>query len=810
MFDYEKQHLDFVRSSAGECTVLLRSDGSFPISSAGRIALYGNGVRHTIKGGTGSGEVNTRFSPSIEEGLKSAGFDIESASWLDAYDEVREASKKKFLKSLKAEAKAKHENPILYSMGRFMPEPEYDIALNADCDTAVYVLSRDSGEGLDRSPVKGDVLLTDSEVRDILFLDETVPHFMLVLNTGGVVDLSPVKDVRNILVLSQLGVVNGDVLADVLLGRQNPSGRLTTSWASWEDYPFKDDFGGEDETCYREGIYVGYRYFDLASKKPIFPFGYGLSYSTFEVEPGRASVEGNIVRIGARVKNTGKAAGKEVVQVYLSAPSGELDKPYQELAAYSKTKELAPGESQDLSLSFALDEHATYSERTATYILDAGDYLVRIGKSSVDTKIAAAVTLDKSVNVLQVKNVIGSPGFKDYKPENSRKDRVPKDAQRLKMKAADIPSQKISYEKEAELDPNVKYLSDEELALLSVGSHDPKARGIMSVVGNASTHLAGAAGETTSMLEDKGIGFLTMSDGPAGLRLATEYYEDDEGAHAIGQSMIPASMIENLPGGVKFAAKLIGQGRSKAPRGARIKNQYASMIPISTAIAQSWNDELAESYADTVGDEMERFGVNLWLAPALNIHRSILCGRNFEYLSEDPLISGKMAAALTRGIQKHPGCSATVKHFAANNQEYCRYTNSSEVSERAMREIYLKGFGICIREASPHALMTSYNLLNGKHTSEHRGLIEGILRSEFGFGGLVMTDWLIAGTAKKKAKYRAADAGEIAMAGGGLVMPGSRSDYDKVLAKIKRSSVNRRRVELGATRLLALIRALKQ
>ncbi len=809
MFEYEKQHLDFIRSTAGECTVLLKSDGHFPLKEAGRIALYGSGIRYTIKGGTGSGEVNSRFSVSVEEGIKKAGFEITSGSWLDSYDKVRRQAKNAFIKGLKAEAKAKHENPMFYALGRILPEPEYDIPLNLEGDTAVYVVSRDSGEGMDRKPVKGDVKLTDTEVRDILRLDESFTNFMLVLNAGGVVDLSPVRDVSNILILSQLGVVNGTVLADLLLGNVYPSGKLTATWAAWEDYQTIGGFGETDDTLYKEGIYAGYRYFDSVGKKPLFPFGFGLSYTTFSVSPVSVKVNKNTVCVEADVRNTGNTAGKEVVQVYVSCPAGKLDKAYQDLAAYAKTGELKPGEKETVAVSFALDGLASYDEETAAYVLEKGDYLIRVGNSSDNTVTAAIVTLDETAVTLQAKNVLGDCGFEDIRIETVRDDRIPETACRLTMNASDIPSGTVSYDGDSPADPLVQSLTDEELAFLNIGAHDPNAKGFKSIIGNAAVHIAGGAGETTSILKNKGVTYLTMSDGPAGLRLAKEYFEDEKGAHGINQSMIPASMLDNMSKPMKFLINLLGLNGAKAPRKAEIKYQYATMIPIGTAVAQSWNDALAEQYGDIVADEMERFKVNLWLAPAMNIHRSILCGRNFEYYSEDPLISGKMAAAVTRGVQKHPGCSVTIKHYAANNQETNRYANNSCVSERAMREIYLRGFGICVREGSPHTFMTSYNLLNGTHTSEHRGLIEDILRSEFQFDGVVMTDWLIAGTVRKDAKYRAADPGRIAMAGGDLVMPGSAADYRSVLAKIKESGENRKQAERNASRLLGLIRTLK-
>jgi beta-glucosidase len=236
-----------------------------------------------------------------------------------------------------------------------------------------------------------------------------------------------------------------------------------------------------------------------------------------------------------------------------------------------------------------------------------------------------------------------------------------------------------------------------------------------------------------------------------------------------------------------------------------VKEQMATMIPIGTALAQSFNYELAKAFGDIVGDEMARFGVHLWLAPALNIHRSILCGRNFEYYSEDPLLSGLMAAAVTEGVQAHKGCAVTIKHYAANNAETNRYFNDSRVSERAMREIYLRGFEVCVKRANPKAVMTSYNLLNGTHTSEHRGLIEDILRSEFGFDGIVMTDWVISMMSQGKSKHRAALPEEVAKAGGELFMPGGKGDYDRVLKALQEGRLTRKQLERNASRLVRFI-----
>ena len=260
LLDYEKEHLQRLRRQLPECTVLLQKNGAFPLERPGRIAAFGSGVRHTVKGGTGSGEVNSHFFVTIEQGLAEAGFTLTSGAWLDAYDEVLVKSKKAWIKDLKAKAKAAKKPAFLSAMGAVMPEPEYDLPLDGEAGAAIYVVSRISGEGSDRMPVKGDLLLTDSEVRDILALNKRFARFMLVLNVGGPVDLSPVQSVGNILLLSQLGAETGSVLADILLGKAVPSGRLASSWAAAADLPKIGSCGEKFETDYKEGIYVGYRY----------------------------------------------------------------------------------------------------------------------------------------------------------------------------------------------------------------------------------------------------------------------------------------------------------------------------------------------------------------------------------------------------------------------------------------------------------------------------------------------------------------------------------------------------------------------
>ncbi len=804
MQDYEQAHAAAVRQFGAECAVLMKFNGSFPLKEPGEIALFGSGARKTVKGGTGSGEVNSRYFVTVEAGLEAAGFTVTSKTWLDAYDSLYEAARRDFIRGLKAKARAHHTLAILESMGAAMPEPEYQIPLTGNGDTAVYVLSRISGEGSDRKAEPGDVLLTQTERRDILLLNEQYQNFLLVLNVGGVVDLTPVKDVGNILLLSQLGAETGSILADLILGKSFPSGRLATTWSGWEDYAKLGEFGEKEETRYQEGVYVGYRYFDAVGKRALFPFGFGLGYTTFVYTDPHAAVDGETVTVTVKVQNTGNFPGKEAAQLYVSPPNGAIDKPTQTLAAFAKTHTLQPGEAETLTLSFEMRELASYDESRACWVLEPGDYVLRLGRNSADTEHVAVLRLDREVITRQCKNALGTPDFKDWKPDR-KPEAVPEGVKILSVSAEQIETEVVSYDLPEEIDPMVQTLSDEALCLMNIGAFNP-GLGALSVIGDASKNVAGAAGETVNCLKEKGIPPMVMADGPAGLRLSRQYTRDESGAHGLGQAL-PESMMELLPGAAKWLLnKLTGKGK---PRG-EILEQNCTAIPIGTALAQSWNPALAEACGDLVGDEMERFGVHLWLAPALNLHRDIRCGRNFEYYSEDPLITGKIAAAVVRGVQRHKGCGATVKHFCANNQETNRYYSNSQVSERALRELYLKGFEIAVKESDPRALMTSYNLLNGVHTSERRDLLEEVLRAEYGYRGIVMTDWLSAATPGKGCKYGSPTADKIAAAGNDLTMPGSPKDLKNMLRGLKTGTLTRKQLEINATRVYRMAKLLSK
>lgn len=805
MQNYEREHLAKLRPYLSECMVLLKSNGAFPLAGAGEIALYGSGARHTVKGGTGSGEVNSRSFVTVEQGLKGAGFTVTTSEWMDAYDGVLRDAHAEFIRLIKKRARERHTLAVMDGMGAVMPEPEYDLPLSGIRDTAVYVLSRISGEGNDREFQKGDILLSESEKRDILFLQRNCSKFLLVLNVGGPVDLEPVLEVDNILILSQLGSETGAALADLILGKTFPSGKLATTWAASGDYPDIGEFGDINETRYKEGIYVGYRYFDSAEVPVLFPFGFGLGYTSFELYQAECELEqADTVSVSVRVRNTGCYPGKETVQLYVSVPEGKLDQPYQCLAAFEKTRTMEPGAEEEIRLRFSLHDVASFDAELAEWIMEAGDYVLRIGTNSRETTVVGTVRLTDSVKVCRVRSSFGIPDFSDWKPENRRTEVPEETVPCLIIEPGRIPVSEVSYNRDKPDCAPAKCLSDEELAYLSVGAFDPRA-GVLNVIGNAGRSVAGAAGETSRMLKYQGIPSLVMADGPAGLRLAKDYVKGKDGARALGGSF-PESMLELLPSPARFLLRLMGKRPGKKEQ---ILHQYCTAIPIGTAVAQSWNLEFATLCGDIVGEEMERFGVHLWLAPALNIHRNIRCGRNFEYFSEDPLVSGLFAAALTNGVQAHPGCGTTVKHFAANNQETNRYNSNSQVSERAMREIYLRGFEICVKRSHPYALMTSYNLINGTHSSERRDLIEDILRSEFGFRGIVMTDWVInGGTINRASLHPAPEAWKTAAAGSNLFMPGSRRDWKNIVSALRGGELSREQLETNVADLIRVINEL--
>ena len=780
--EYEKRHIEVMRNNSAECTLFLKKDSSFPLKAPGKVVLVGAGARGTTKGGTGSGDVESRYFTTCEKGLEDAGFEIVSKDWLDKFPEFKKARHKDFIEYIYRIAEKYDSNAGHISFGAVEPEREYDLPLEyEDAEAAFYVVGRNSGEGEDRRLVKGDIYLTNSEVRDILYLNENYEKFMLVLNVPGVVDLSPVKKVKNILLLSQLGVVTGDIFADIVLGKVNPSGKLATTWAAVKDYRYIEEFGAIDNTRYLEGVYVGYRFFDSAKVQPLFPFGYGLSYTDFKIKFLEIKNNKDVFTVKVNVTNIGKFPGKEVVQIYLSPSQKNKDKPYQSLVAFRKTPLLKPEEVAQLDITFKLSDNARYDEESAQYILDKGQYIIRLGKSSNKTDVVAYITLPEDVITEVLKNVGGKPDFKDYKPKIKYNDNLT-DLEEIVLEKKDFNKKRVDYNN-YHISFNQKLMSftDAELARMCVcdftntGEEPHK------------THLNGEAGETVLAL-DKVENYLVLADGPAGLRIVKKYGIDEKGVYRLCENQMSMRMVDYLS---EEEWKKVDTLENNVNRNGTVYYQYATAIPTATALAQSFNEKWLETVGNIVGNEMDIFKVNLWLAPGLNIHRNIQNGRNFEYFSEDPLVSGKMAAAITRGVQSHKNRATTIKHYACNGQENNRFNSNSLVSERALREIYLKGFKIAIDEGDPYTLMTSYNLINGKHSSERRDLLIDVLRIEWGYNGLIMSDWYTSNELKiGSAHHPSQNAVPNIIGGNNLQMGGGKNDYDLIMRNVQEGKMN--------------------
>lgn len=816
----EKEHASRSRKLASMGMVLLENHGGLPLQEGKTIALFGNGVRSTVKGGSGSGDVNCREVINIERAFEEAGYQVTTKPWLDRYETaVREAHLAYMMRLQERIATEGMGAALDYLLHPFQAPPVVPVSaedLCRDADTALYVLSRNSGEGADRKPIPGDYRLYPEEEALLDELLNAYRQVILVLNVGGVIDSSYFKGndrIAAVLLMSQGGTNGARALVDVLTGAVTPSGHLTTTWAAaYEDYPGAGSFshmnGDLDDEYYHEGIFVGYRYFDSFQVKPNYPFGYGLSYTTFSVETTKVEVSEEVIKVHVAVKNTGDTySGREVVQVYASAPEGQLVKPCKELVAFGKTKELLPGESDELILSFETAQMASYDEKSSAWVLEKGEYLLRVGTDCESTKVAARIQLDETAAVSKLSGHLpGDPELEEITPPDAYRRSDPTQehettaaaqfvltADKILCKTAEPPAhtetvgsdgtRPITLEDvrsgNASIHELTAQLTVEEMAELCVGTAR-SGPGANSMIGAASNQVPGAAGDTSSvLLESRSIPNLILADGPAGLRLSKSFATDTAGCVIPGTESMPLADFD-VPSSVT---------PETLPAGAIMRYQYCTAIPIATMLAQTWDLDAVEEAGDLVGAEMEQFGVHLWLAPGMNIHRNPLCGRNFEYYSEDPLLSGKCAAADTKGVQKHKGCGTTIKHFACNNQEDNRTHTNAHVSERALREIYLKGFEIAVKESHPKAIMTSYNLLNGIHTANHYDLITSVARREWGFSGLVMTDWGTTGrmellSSDENFKYGCSSAAGCIKAGNDLIMPGSQEDMDEIICSV--------------------------
>ena len=690
------------RQAVAEGVVLLKNEAVLPLAPGGRAALFGYAQFHYYKSGTGSGGlVNVTHVPNLPEILGGDG-----GYRLDAEVQARYAA---WL--------ADHP----YEMGTgwaqepwFQPEMPLDEEFVRDAarraDTAFIVIGRTAGEDQDNTNTPGSFLLTEDEENMLALVCRYFNKSVVLLNVGNIIDMQWVARYNPgaVAYIWQGGQEGCRGVLDVLNGTVSPSGKLPDTIAHTPaDYPAADHYGADDQNFYAEDIYVGYRYFETFSpEKVLYPFGFGLSYTKFDVQLLSADENADGITAFATVKNIGTCPGKEVVQLYCTAPQGLLGKPAKVLCAFAKTKTLAPGESRTLTLTAPWRNFASYDDSGAAghksdFVLEAGDYVFSLGTDVRHSVAAFTVTLPLMV-VEQLESAAApAAAFERVRPgadSSPAWEPVPTEAELPEIRrAARLPEEHPQTgdkgirlqdvaDGTADRTDFVAQLSDDELCTIvrGEGMNSPRV----------TPGTAGAIGGVSDALQHYGLPAACCSDGPSGIRMDC--------------------------GTVAFA------------------------MPNGTCLAATFNEELSEELYSMEGLELRKNHVDTLLGPGINIHRHPLNGRNFEYFSEDPLLTGKMACAQLRGLHRW-GVTGTIKHFAANNQEHRRHFVESVVSERALREIYLRGFEIAVREGHARSIMTSYNPLNGYWTASNYDLVTTILRGQWGYTGLVMSDWWAEG-----------------------------------------------------------------
>lgn len=849
----EKEHGEIVRSIAARGMVLLENRDGLPLKEGSRVALYGYGARHTVTCGLGAASFQDREAVSIEEGLKRAGIGIVSGEYLDRYEKIIQAEEDAYYGAIRRAA----EGDLLRGVMKMYAEPlvpqgqplitQEDIK-RADTDTAIYVISRTAGEGADRKEEEGDYLLSPEEEENLAVLSENFRNLVVLLNVGDVVDTAKLRKLPNLgalLVVGQAGGITGLAVADVVTGKVVPEGKLASTWAKqYGDYPSAQMFaamnGDLDDEFYTEGIYMGYRYFDTFSIEPAYPFGYGLSYTEFDMTVKAVEKEKDRINIEVCVQNCGDIfSGRETVQVYVSAPWGELEKPWQELKGFAKTGLLAPGQSEYVRISLPAVRLASYSEWESAWVLEAGEYLVRVGNSSRNTRIGAVLSVQEKILCEQCKPLFQKDQeFEEIrapKRKLSEQDREEADhAYRICICPEDVKTVYHSYQS-CTADPaednsslkqinederqtlltfrdvcsgaaSLKQLADsltaEELAYLCTGHFDGEQSASIVCAGSGSGQkdypvdlVPGSCDTTRELLERRDIPNIHCADGGSGVRLLPEFELDQEG------NLLTEGLYS-----VRGVGRILGRDYITDRKRNRVYEQYTTGLPTATLLAQTWDRELCRKCGEIEGREMQRFHVELWLAPSMNLHRNPLCGRNFEYYSEDPLLTGTCAASVTKGLQRFRRTGVTLKHFACNNQEDNRHGTNVHISERTIREIYLKGFELCVKEAHPEAVMSAYNLINGIHCANHYDLLTAALRDEWGFDGIVMTDWgTTSQEGNERRKYKASTCAGCIQAGNDLIMPGAKEDFDNLYRSVRSGEVSLAQIRRSAERILRMM-----
>ena len=798
------EKLSVARRAAAQGMVLLKNDGgALPLARGGEVALMGVTSYFCHRMGFGSGDMLAQHVVQYDQGLVNAGVRLLQPV-ADFYRRGMLAKKECF----------ERVNRDWWKWTFRFPEPDTDdkafaalVAGHRDVP-CIVTLGRGSGESVDLSaggeigaggPCGWNSILLHPQEEQLLRLAcANFDNVIVLLNVCGVIDTSWLDKypVKAVLFTGLLGETTGDAVADVLTGRVAPCGKLSTTWAKrYRDYPTTDCWGAM-QIPYREGVFLGYRYFDTFGVAPRFHFGFGLSYTTFSVKSGAPAARGSKVRLSATVRNTGKVAASEVVQCYVSMPDGKLEKPYQDLVAYARTPMLEPGASCKVDLAFDLASFASYDEAGEAFILEKGDYLVRVGDSSRSTHVSGVLRLPKTVTTEKVfarfkdadlsdLRLLSKKGTKPFTYEGERKE--------------------IAAAKVVALDPSaIKTVSRPDLCKVAF-KELPKPK----------------AGAVTVTLKDVVAGRATvadvvaqMDDGELSRCVNMLVFDDVKGAVQGGTGVggfegtirgeasemwfcdkyaIPPTTCADGPSGVRLS--IFGEDPAKDSQMARTMVAH----PCGTIVAQGWSDASAEEFGRAVRFDMELSGIHGWLAPGLNLHRNPLCGRNFEYFSEDPLLAGRIAAAICRGVQEREdgsfsGRYATIKHFCTNNQEHERGREENVVSERALRELYLRAFRFACDAGHPRSIMTSYNQLNGDYVATSRALLTGVVRGEWGWDGVVITDW-----------WNAADNLRHQTAGNDMIAPGVKAKRELVEAALADGRNPRGAVQASAVRILSLV-----
>ena len=693
---------ELARQAAAEGIVLLKNDNVLPLKEGTTVSLFGRTYKDYFFVGYGSGgDVIRPYNIDIAQGIENCDKLNLNYTLHNIYMEWRE------------------KNPVSHGYWAHWPlrydemplTDEIVASARAESDIAIVTIGRSSGEDRDCDLANGSYFLDDEEIE---MLDLVTAHFekvIVILNVGNIIDMSWVKHygakLGAVMYAWQGGMESGNAVADLLCGNANPSGRLTDTIArNYYDYPSSAQFGNKKTNEYTEDIFVGYRYFEsFAKEKVLYPFGFGLSYTDFDIKCDKAEAVDNGFEFEFTVTNTGKVAGKEVVQLYLNKPCGKLGNPKRELVGFAKTETIEPNGSQKVTMSVDLYQLTSYDDcgstnNASSYVTQKGEYDFYVGKNVRDTEKVFTYYQESTELWEQLKQVCApKTDFLVWRAEEKHgnyflgtkmvaKEKYDLATRILNNLPADIEQTgdkgiKLQDVKDgkATLGEFVAQLNNIELEAITRG--DYKINSPLGAPGNV-----GVYGGVLESLRDKGIKPICTTDGPSGIRLVS----------------------------------------------------CCSLLPIGTLLACTFDTELVEKLYTILAGEMKEKGSDVLLAPGMNIHRNPLCGRNFEYFSEDPYLSGKMGTACVKGIQSLGG-SACPKHFACNNQELARTTNNSQVSERALREIYLKPFEICIKEAKPKNIMTSYNKVNGVWNHYNYDTCVTVLRREWGYEGNVMTDW---------------------------------------------------------------------